>query len=152
MSSEVSTLKTNIATIKDDVQFYKQEIECLKGIVIRQDQEIQECRSQIEHWQYIGMRPNLIVSGIEVCANEDCVQLIKSFFKDTMEIQDDIHIVSAFRFKGSGRYRAICVKLAKSSDKALIFKNTGKLKDKTNSANKPFCINDQLTGKRQEKR
>ena len=94
----------DIAVVTDNAKFDQNEIECLKGIVIRQDQEIRECKNQIEQWQMTSLKPNLIITGIQVQQNENCEQLIQTFFKHTLEIQQEIRIANAYRFKGSRKY------------------------------------------------
>ena len=81
------------------------------------------------------------------------IETTKKFFKEQMEIEDDIDILDVFRRGRRGiRDRPICVKLQHVSDKAVIFTNASKLKDKTNTRKKLFMVRDDQDDKSQEVR
>ena len=82
------------------------------------------------------MKPNVIIRGIVEDSDESNKQIkekAKNFFKEQMEIEEDIEVKNAYCLGISDKDdRPMLVKLANSNDKAKIFKSVSKLKGKEN--------------------
>ena len=122
----------------------------VQGVVIRQDQIIQECKSRLQEIQRYNSREVLRIQGV-IEEEEDCEQQVKDFFKQKLKIQ--IKIKEAFRVGLKGNYsRAIWVYLSNPRDKGLIFANVKNLKDVVNEEDDPYCVDDQMSAKKAAER
>ena len=102
----------------------------------------------------INSKSNIIIDGLLESAEETFVsrkELVKNFFKEQMEIEQDIEIKDAFRI-GKSIPKAMLVTLAVSDDKEIVFSNVAKLKGKTNARKKLFFESNDLTDDDKEQR
>ena len=76
---------------------------------------------------------------------------LETFFKETMEIEDSIPVNDFYRL-GQGTSRPLLVKLKHPSDKAVIFTNAIKLKEKTNIKKKMYFVHENLLDEQNEMR
>ena len=149
------SVDTQLATAatKSDSQRFK--INLLTNMVINQEERLEVAENRITAAYEHEIKPNLVLHGIPEKAEETKEQLeeeISNFFKSTMELTDkEIPLNDAFRM-GTGRARPILLKLKYPNDKAKIFANASKLKDKTNSNKKMYFIHDDMSDKQTETR
>ena len=107
------------------------------NFMIRQEEQFESLQSEIRQFKRSKVKSNLIIRGIIEEAQESvdkCKELAKKFFKDQMEIQDEVELVKAHRIGvGNKGDRPMLVKLSDIRDKATIFKSVSKLKGKENA-------------------
>ena len=111
IESEVEGLQTDTSTLKKDVVDLKAEIVKLKsqlslntvqireisGTNLRQEQRIDECVVKCDEVKE-RLEANLLrIKGIIEQKGENCVQKVKYFFKNTLEITEEIAIKKAHR-------------------------------------------------------
>ena len=98
--------KDDMKKAKVDLQVCQLQLKEVIGVVIRQDQMLQECKDTIEDLKSYKDRKLLRIAGITESSEENCAELVKKFFKDKLEIEKEIKTLDAFRV-GSGKNRAI---------------------------------------------
>ena len=103
----------------------------LNEVVIRQNQELNECKEKIEQIQEYNARKALQIRGLEEFEEENCIEVVKDFFKMKLKIRKEIEVKEAF-WLGKGLDRPVKVILRYPRDKGLIFGGTKNLKDVTN--------------------
>lgn len=141
-----------IQNLDEEMTDYKFQLKLLTNVVIRQDQQIAMLTSKINEAQQREMYPNLVISGIVERPNENPIKAYNSFVLNQLEIQELIPIHRAYRI-GTGRARPMIVELRDPiTHKAKIYKNAGKLKDKTNEHGNRFFISDHLPEEYNEQR
>lgn len=143
--------KREISHLNDCLQQYQLKMDILSDIVIKQQQEITELKSQMIDSQARGMKYNISIAGIPESENENCVKAVNQFLVDKLRIQDRmIPIDQAYRY-GSGRIRPMLVTLKNLTDKAYIFSKVGNLKSMKTDGVQCFVAN-QLPEALNEKR
>ena len=124
------------------------------NMVIKQEEQIQELQARCDYLVSKDLRPNLVIHGIIEGKEEKYSELIgkiDQFFKNQMNIQDEIQILDAYR-KGYKGDRPIVIRLQHPNDKAIIFANASLLKDKRNIRKKLFSVQDEQDPKTSENR
>ena len=124
----------------------------LTAVVIKQSHQIGTLNEKISAMQRNQHRPNVFVSGIIESENENDEQRaekIKSFFKNQMEIEDEIPISKSFRV-GNSTSRALKIVLSNPADKGTIFSNAKNLKGKSNAKRRLFYVNDDSSEEERE--
>ena len=137
---------------KEDIQDHR--ISLLTNIIIKQDERIQFLEAKVNMLQQNEIKVNIGISGILEENEETRKSLFKKvtvFFKEVLEIQQEIPILDAFRL-GQGNPRAVLVKLKFAPDKALIFSNANKLQGKKNSKKGTYYIDNNQTESQKELR
>ena len=161
ITTEVTALKqvrsevdTNIANFKRGAEKVDLSVKTCQiqlseviGVCIRQDQMLKECQEEIETLKAYKDRKLLRINGLIEQKNENCKAVVSAFFKEKLEISKEIDMLEVYRL-GKGTNRTMKVMLKNPRDKGLIFGNTKKLANLTNSENKPYSVSDQLTAKR----
>ena len=147
MESELNATKTHLKTC----QLQLTEV---TGVVIRQNQELTECKEKIEQLEEKADREILNIDGLIERKGENCIQLVQNFFKNQCKITRNIEIRDAFRIgKRNEKYdRRMKVILSNPRDKGSIFSNTKNLKDVVNDNDRPFYVKDKLTAKKAAQR
>ena len=156
---KIAQEKTNLwQQVKDSQEDNDFRIKLLTATVIRQDQKIAELSKEIQSLKKQSPKANIIFDGILELPDEDkdisaCKQLVKDFFKEQLEIDEDtdIPIRDIYRF-GRANPRSMLVTLESSEHKELIFSNVAKLKGKTNARKKLFFIKNDMTEEDKELR
>ena len=151
VKADTTQVSNDLTTTNFKVQLCQEEIEMLKGTVIRQEQIIAECKAEIETLQVNQMRSNLIIKGIVQSEKENCKELVKNFFKEKLEITEEIKICSANRM-GKGKKAPMFVKLMDDDDKPKIFSKVKLLADLKNEYQAAYSVDEQLPGRTREKR
>ena len=139
-----SDISDNIDTLIKEGRDYDFKLKLLGNIIIRQDQKIKELESKMQTMQSKDLKVNIIIHGITEERNESYVELkeeITNFFKQQMEIEEDIEFLDAYRIDTKVD-RPICVKLQHPSDKSIIFKHASNFKEKRNMKRKLFAVQD----------
>ena len=160
--SNVQTLEMQMRNDLSNISQYREQqaadsfkIKLLSVIVICHDQKIDHLTRLVSSMQRESKKGILIIEGIlegdEIETNEKQKKLVKDFFKEQMEITEEIEIKQAFRI-GKKNPRAMKVTLSDMSNKFLIFENISNLKGKANAQRKLFFINDNLLEDENEKK
>ena len=100
------------------------------------------------------IKTNLVINGLVEDKNEskeDLLQKIKSFFKEELQIENEIEINDVFCM-GGGKVWSIMIKLKDIGDKASIFSHSSNLKGKKNSLGKAYFIQDDQSDQQAEMR
>ena len=158
INDTITTLKFNemqtkvkTTSLETEVTNLKTQVLNLTNVVVRQDSLLTELQSKDKFNDKCTMRANLIIKGIVESEKENCFDKVKSFFKNTLQIEKEIAIQIAHRI-GKGTRRPVRVVLKSANDKGLIYKNANKLKGLKNSENRSYTIRDQLPPKATEEK
>ena len=141
-----SETQQSLQVVLDQTASDSLKIKLLSAIVIQQDNHIKSLEDEILAQHKESRKANLVISGIdepEGETSEQCSSSVTSFFKDTMEIEDDIKIKQVVCI-GKGPHKSILATLTNDSDKAIIFANVSNLKGKENVRRKLFFISDDM--------
>ena len=137
-----------------EVRSTMDRLSILEGIVERQAQEISLLRSHNEYVATKGMENSIYIQNLDEVPDEDdaaTYEELTTFFTNTMLITQNLPIIKASR-QGKSTPRSIHVILGEGGKK-IVYDHVKNLKNKVNSANKPFFVSDQLpAGKQAEKR
>ena len=133
---EASSQKKEINTCHD-------KVDILASVCINYEQKINDLTNKCTNLAAKNMRSELIIFGLQAEGDKSCIEIAKSFFTDKMEIQQPPNIIQAY-WKGQGINKPMVVKLQNPSAKGLVFSQVTKLKDKTNSRDRPYRVNDHL--------
>ena len=131
------------------------KVNLLGNMFIRQEEKVEALEAELKYIRRTKTRPNLVVRGIVEQLNETdeiCKANVQAFFKEQMEISDDIPIKKAYRLgkQGGKADRPLMVKLAKQSDKSIIYKSVSNLKGKKNVKRRLFNIDDDMDAEQAE--
>ena len=128
----------------------------LSNLVITQEQKIESLTEEITQMKKEKVKKNIILMGLEeekVETKNNLITKLKSFFKEKMEIQNEITIVDAF-CSGPKNWsdRPVKIKLKLFEDKILILKNTVKLKGLQNVRKRLFKVTEEMDSEAAEKK
>ena len=129
-------------TVKETIS-NTEEISLLKTMVSKHEKQMSKMLDRMEDSETKHLRRNLLIFGIPEQKEEDALKIVKDFFKIKMEFQEEIPFVTAYR-RGVGEHRPMLIQLQNIRDKALIYKNVKKLKDKTNDNGQSYQVRDDL--------
>ena len=144
----------DVSELNDEQDRQDMKIKLLTNIVIHQEEKIEQLEKKITAAYEREIRANLITNGLDEDKEESYEKLsesLKSFFKDNLELEQEIMVNDAIRM-GRGATRAVLVKLKRPNDKVLIFENASKLKGKENSKGKKYYIQDDTSDQQEETR
>ena len=150
------TEANRINNLEDIVKDQDLKIRVLTNIVIRQEEQLDSISEVQKNERRAKIRRNIRISGLPEEKDEKpekVKELLKDFFKEKLEISDEIKVKSAFRAGPKGRQdREIVAKLVDVADKGKVFKNTKNLKGKENAKRKLYFVNDDLDPEQAEQR
>ena len=151
-----TTEKERLDGVSTKVDYLRDQIGILHGMVQKNDQRLQIQRLQSEQTHLHNVKNNLIISGLDEAeegteAAATTAELVTDFFSQTMKISTKISINSAKRI-GKANPRAVLVSLRKDTDKSVIFKNGKELREVRNSKDEEIYVNSQLPPFLQEKK
>ena len=160
INEQVKTIGDNQVSNNEELSKCKTQLKVCQmqlneviGVMIRQEQMINECREHIETLTHKLNKNTLRITGLDTMENENCIDVVADFFKQRLGIQQDIVVSDAFRVNGNvAGNKPMIVHLQNAWDKGIIFKNTKKLKDQVNASDQPFSVSDQLSAKRRAER
>ena len=113
--------------------------------VVKHDREIAVNQKKMNQQELRQMKANLVISGIKENKGEKCVDVVNSFFEQTMKIKKDIAINMAHRLGKYGQEkRNILVILTDAKDKGTIYEHAKHLKGVKNDDGEESYISDQL--------
>ena len=122
------------------------------NIVIKQDQKIQELQNKVEAARDRECKTNIIIHGLveekdgESESYSKLEKKIVVFFKEKMEIEEDIDILDAYRKGRRGfKDRPVLIKLKHVTDKSIILSHTNKLQGRKNIRKQLFRVEDDMT-------
>ena len=154
LSNSISTLKTEKDTLAGELKTSKVQLKVcqlqikeMTGVIIRQDHELNECKDNIENLRIRLDDDVLKISGLIERKGEKCKSVVAEFFKNVMQIKGEIPLKDAFRI-GKGDDRQMKILLVNPRDKGRIYSKAKNLKDITNTNDKNYFLNDQLTAKK----
>ena len=127
----------------------QEQIRELQGIVIRQDQIIQECKSKIEDLQAHNGQNIIKIRGLKEEEGENCREVVKSFFKNKMKITTTVGMNKLYRI-GKGKHRTMLIYVKTLQDKKTVFSHVKSLKGVKNEVNKSYQIGERLPARKQE--
>ena len=132
------------------------KIKLLTATVIRQDQKLDQMSKEIDALKKQNKKYNIRIDGIiEDPEKEKSLAerkgIVQVFFKEQMEIDQDIPIRDVYRI-GKSENRSMFVTLESSEDKAFIFSNVAKLKKKVNARKKLYFVSSDMLEEEKEKR
>ena len=139
------------AAIKD-IEGLNDQICVLQWLLQKQDQIIQLSKHNEEENKMRTMRNNLLILGLDEEDPEteaSTAQMVTNFFTQTMKIEKNIPLQKASQI-GKASPHTVLVQLQEEKDKGEVFKHVENLKGVTNSKDKPYFINNQLTPAKQE--
>lgn len=140
----------------DSIETLQVTVKLLESKMIRSDIVQHSLMEQIDDLRSRSMRDNLIFNFDAKSATyngkeadgENCAEIVRSFLREILGIQDRVYIQSAHRLgKMSVEHsRPIIARIPETSQRSLIFRNANRLKD-TN-----HYISQQMTPSRAERR
>ena len=155
LESDIENEKILRGELQDKSESESMKIKPLSAIVIRQDQRIEHLESQLEMLIKESKRASFFIDGILEKGEDESLEvrkeLIASFFKEQMKLEDMVPIKQVFRI-GKKNPRVMKVILENSDDKPKIFSNISNLKGKRNARKKLYFINNDLTDNEKETR
>ena len=179
LNTTLSSLQTEIQgfkTVKDKVDCFSKEwkesvdneisnkeeradkqqfkINLLINMIINLEEKVTVMEKRATAAYHRELRPNLIVHGITEKKDEtrdELFESLKQFFVNKMEVEEEIAINDCYRM-GQGKTRPVLLKLKYPNDKAIIFENASKLKDKMNEKGKYFFVHDDVSEEQSEVR
>ena len=134
----------NLAHYGNETENNTFKVNLLTNIIIKQEERINILERRLTAMHHKELKPNLIIKGLIEKEDENKssrLEIVKDFFKEVMEIEQDIEVLDAFRV-GKGKVKPMLVKLKDPSDKAIIFSHVSNLKEKTNARKKLFFVQD----------
>ena len=141
---DVQKKKLQVVSDKvDQVTIDRDKFNFMIDLLIGQEQRITHLNDKVTDMQVRSMKANLVINGLPQQENEDCKEVVSTFFKEKMKIEEEVKIDVAHRI-GAGKTRAMVVRLKDPSEKAKIFTSVSKLKGKKNSEDKHYSVGDQL--------
>ena len=143
-TTKTESLERELNNTKTELKLCQIQLKEVIGVSVRQDQEIKECKSQME---FIAKRIDknvLRITGLVERKAENCAQVAKTFIQEKLQITKDFEILDAHRI-GTGNNRVMLVYLQSAIDRNDIMSNTAKLKDLMNEENNPYYISRQLS-------
>lgn len=138
-----NAMDKQVGAIHKKLDEYDEKLESMTRIMIKQEQMFNELYAKHNDSQARAMNRNILIHSLVEKKNENCVWLVKEFFKKEMKIQEDIRIKVAHQI-GRGSDRPVVVKLKFPNDKGIIFKHIPELHRKKNSKGKSFFVSEQL--------
>ena len=137
---------------KNDNQDF--QIKLLMNMIINLEDKVHVLESRVSASYKRELKPNIIIHGItekKEETQENIIDAVAKFFKEQMEITQDIEIVDAFRI-GQGSFRPLLLKLKHPNDKSIIFTNASNLKEKQNEKKNHYFVHDDMTEEQSETR
>ena len=110
---------------------------------------------EVEMLKRGSKQPNILINNLleesQEKTSDSRIKLVQAFFKNQMEIKQEIPIKQAFRF-GTSNPRTMMVILDNPDDKFDIFSHSANLKGKRNARKKLFQVNSDQTEQEREAR
>ena len=127
----------------------EETLRIVTGIVIRQDKQIQQLQEKVLQMEKHRMKAEMVITGIVEKKGENIKAQLSKFFKEQMQIEENIAIDFAYRLgKPNADYnRSVIIRLKHVADKALIYKHVKNIKKSVNADKEKFYVNDHLPEK-----
>ena len=152
-TTKLTNLESNFEEEKIKTSSDSLKIKLLSATVIKQEQMIKDLNRRVDFLTKELKKPNLFIDGIledkKEETSEERVAKVSEFFKQKMEIEEEVKIKQAFRV-GMKNPRTFKVVLENPEDKQQIFSNVSNLKGKQNARKKLFFVNDDLMDEEKE--
>ena len=154
----ITDIEKNYATKKEleelDIQakFETQQvkIQLLTENAQYQDILIKELQASIKQLREYNSKGIMTVNGIKQKKGENCVNLVKKFMSNVLQVKETIYIKEAHRIGGKDS-TAIQFTLDKEHQKGLIYAHVANIKGKKNSDGDFYSIREFLIGAELEK-
>ena len=127
-------LKTQQADIKN----CQDKVDLLANLVIKYEEKMEAMSDKITLLENKTMKAEMLIFGLEEKKEQSCVQIVSTFFKDEMQLEN-IELTKAF-WKGKSNNKPMFIMLADPTKKSLIYSKVSNLKDKKNSAGESYRI------------
>ena len=140
---EQEDIQEEIAVHRNDICECHDKMKLITNVVIQHDDKFEELRNELLHIKANLTKAEILIFGIIEKDKENCKEVVKNFFKNTMGIQTEIEVVAASR-RGKASQRPMWIQLANAGVKGLIYSNVTKLKGKKNENERGYRIQDNL--------
>ena len=129
IQQEQTAQNTEVELLKKENKMCKKKLNQLADELQHNKHVVNELYTKMQFLEKDKLRPNLIISGIQENKDENCIAVVKNFFKNELSLVHDVQIRRAHRL-GKGKFRPIKVILQNADDKGLIYSNVKKLQGK----------------------
>ena len=165
MKIKQKQVSEKVAAIERSLEYYAQSMEemddDLDGVMntnIKLVQATVKCEAQIKQLEEktkqivkIQNKGSFLVHGLALNGENDCKKQVEEFLKETMEIENDIKVVSA-HFIGRKLNSPIWFRVEDVDDVLTILTNSSNLKGKKNAKNMPYRVQQYLTEEEREEK
>ena len=107
--------RKKLDSVLDELTHYEDQVELLTNAAIHNEERIDSVSNNMVRMELRAMRKNLMISGLDETADENCIEVVSSLFNDMLKISK-IEVEDAFRI-GSGNTRMMLVRLCDPKDK-----------------------------------
>lgn len=152
LSALHSTHNTNVVQVSkliEENESMKLRMSVLEGKNMKLENDFSKLKEVVLDIQSRQMRENILIQGLAETPRENCVHVVKEFFKNSLHIPDgDVKVDVAHRIgkQTYPRQRQMVVKLIDRGSKITIFKHVKNLKGTT------YSVVDQLPNEVRERR
>ena len=141
--------------VKDNVKkgnFQAAQIQDISNVIVRQNQELVECKQEIERLHKALYSKSLSIEGLIVEDDHTPAEQASIFFQTIMKIEIEIRIQSAYS-TGKDKKPVVHLNLLNPGDKGEIFKKASNLAGVKNKFGRLYRLKDYRTAKvREEKK
>lgn len=141
VQSQDTAAINNLTSVSED---QGDKIKVLTGIVLRQQQQIDDLTYKLNNLYSNNNSKKLIINGLAETQGENCFHEVANFFKNIMKIETAIPLKFARRVVGTGAERSMMIKLKNFEHKSIIFQKFDRLKQMNRSRQHPYFISEQL--------
>ena len=144
-----------LESLEEKTRLQEEREALLASLLIRQDEKLEEMRSELMKVKRIKARKNLVISGIIEDKNEKRQELMTKmahFFKHVMQIEGEEVSFSHAQRLGQAKLqdRPVLIKLKTQDEKAKIYKHVANLKGKENVKKKLYFVDDDMNAEEAE--
>ena len=139
-----------ISKLEAKVKFYETKFEKLQNVLSFQEQVIKGIIDKVEREEEQKRRNKLFVKGLTGITDNNGVEKVNEFFKNTLLITHDIPLLKAYRKTETDEW--VTVLLKNNGDRFKIFENASNLKGKKNINGQYFKIRDNQPPRFREER
>ena len=151
LKMDYGVVSTDVKTLQIKVDSYERQMRMLTDTVLRQNQELDECKKEIEALQSVNLKPNLVITGLVRIEHEKCKEVVLNFCKEVLKTDSPPNIVKAYRL-GNGKKAPMFVRLMDAAEKAKFFAKVSNLKGKVNAFNNSYSIDEQLPPRMEQRK
>ena len=130
---------------QNELRQCQDQVALLTNIVSKYEGKITELSNKITAMEARSMHSELIITGLQDKEKKSPLETVREFFKEQMEIEEDLNIVYVYwKGKGKNTFKPLVVRFTTPAFKSKVFSNVSKLKGKKNSKGRTFRVADHL--------